>query len=679
MPDPILQPLQLRHLRLKNRIMSNSHEPSYSHEGMPKLQYQLYHESKAKGGLALTMFGGSACVSPESPSAFGNLRMERDEIIPWLQQFSERIHQHDVALMCQLTHLGRRGDASGGDWLPLLAPSPLREPAHRSFPKQMEDFDFKRVARDFAAAAVRCKEGGLDGVEIMASGHLVDSFLSPLTNKRSDAYGGSLANRARFVLEVFNAVRAAVGDDYIVGTRMVFDECLEGGLRPEESLEVARMIHNEARLDFITVNQGHIDTDAGLAAHIPGMGTPAAPFLNLVKQVKAELQIATFHAGRIQDLATARHALNDDCLDMVGMVRAHIAEPAMVNKVNDQAEHRIRPCVGAGYCIDRIYVGHQALCIHNAATGREEFMQHDISRSAKPGLKAVVVGAGPAGLEAARVLALRGHHVEVYEANSDPGGQISIAARASRRKELIGIVDWRVAELAEMGVEVQCNQYLEAEDVLAKEPDVVIVATGGLPNIEFFDGGGEHALSTWDVFSGSSFKGSVIVYDDNGSHQGYSAAEHLMGMGASVHLVTPERSLAPDVGGINYPAYLRALHKHQAQISLNSRIHSVAKASGTSGYKVNFRNEYTSELMELHCDHLVVEHGTLPLADIYFDLKPHSINLGEVDQQALMIGAQQQLRNNERGRFQLYRLGDAIASSNIHGAIFDAARICQNL
>ena len=679
MADPILDSFKLRHLRLKNRIMSTSHEPSYSHEGMPKEQYQLYHEAKAKGGLALSMFGGSACVSPDSPSAFGNLRMNQDEIVPWLQQFSERIHQHDVALMCQLTHLGRRGNGADGPWLPLIAPSPIREPAHRSFPKEMEDFDFKRVVRDFVAAARRCQQGGLDGIEIMASGHLIDCFFSPLTNKRSDDYGGSLANRARLALEVFAAIRASVGDDYIIGTRMVFDEELPDGLQLQESLEITRLIHQEARLDFITVNQGHIDTDAGLANMIPGMGTPAAPFLDTAAKVKREFpDVAIFHAGRIQDIATARHALRENCLDMVGMVRAHMADPEMVNKVKSGDEERIRPCVGAGYCIDRIYVGQQALCIHNAATGREQFMQHSIQRSESPGLRTLVVGAGPAGLEAARILALRGHKVQIFEANSEAGGQVAIAARAPRRAELAGIIDWRVQELRALGIEVQCNSYLEAEDIIAEQPDVVIIATGGLPNTEFITQGSEHALSCWDVLTASSgLNGSVLVYDDNGSHQAYSTAEYLAKGGAQVHLVSPERGLAVDIGGINYPAYLRALYQYEAQITLNHKLESIDKSA--SGYLVNFSNEYSQRQLQLSCDHIVVEHGTLALADVYFDLKPQSINLGEIDHQALILGAQQQVRNNERGLFQLYRLGDAQCCGNIHSAIYDAARICQNL
>ena len=679
MSDPILQPFELRHLKLKNRVMSTSHEPSYSVDGMPKEQYQLYHEAKAKGGLALTMFGGSACVADDSPSAFGNLRFETDAIVPHLQEFSARIHQHDVALMCQLSHLGRRGNYFSGHWLPLLAPSPIREPAHRSFPKEMEDFDFRRTIKAYADAARRCQQGGLDGIEIMASGHLLDCFFSPLTNKRTDSYGGSLANRARFALEVFAAIRAAVGNEYIVGTRMVFDEDLEGGLGLEEALEIVRMIDADSRLDFVTANKGHIETDAGLADLIPGMGNPAGPFLDMTRAVKQELDIPVLHAGRIQDIATARHALREQCLDMVGMVRAHMADPEIVNKVERGEEHRIRPCVGVGYCIDRIYVGEQALCIHNAATGREAGISHSLQPSKRAPLSAVVVGAGPAGLEAARVLAERGHQVQVFEANSEAGGQLALAARAPRRADLIGIIDWRLSELAEFGVEVQYNRYLEAEDVLALKPNVVVVATGGLPNLSFAPGVEEHALSCWDALSASSpIVGKVLVYDDNGSHQGYSTAEHLLVGGADVHLVTPERGLAPEVGGVNYPAYLRALHKHEAEISLNYRLHSLTK-DPAGGYLVNLRNEYTGAEQVLACDHALIEHGTLPLADLYFELKPHSINLGEVDQQALIVGEPQILRNNDGGAFELYRIGDAQTYGNIHSAIYDAVRLCKNI
>ena len=273
----LLQPFRLKHLQLRNRIMSTSHEPAYAEDGRPGLRYRLYHEEKAKGGIALTMIGGSAVVAPDSPPAFGNLHLFDERIVADLEALARAVHAHGAAVMCQITHLGRRTYWNRADWLPVLAPSGVREPAHRSFPKAMEDHDIRRVVRAYGAAARRCREGGLDGIEIEAYGHLLDAFWSPATNRRTDDYGGPLENRMRFGLEVLDEIRAQVGSDYIVGIRMVVDEDMPGGLGREEGLEIARRLVATGMLDFVNVIRGHIDTDEGLAHVIPGMGTPAAP------------------------------------------------------------------------------------------------------------------------------------------------------------------------------------------------------------------------------------------------------------------------------------------------------------------------------------------------------------------------------------------------------------------
>jgi len=228
--DPLLQPYQLKHLTLKNRVMSTSHEPAYSEDGMPKQRYRLYHAEKARGGMALTMTAGSAIVSRDSPAAFGNLHVYDDRIVPWLAELTEACHEHDCKVMIQITHLGRRTGWNKADWLPVLSASPVREPAHRAFPKTIEDWDIERIVADYASAAQRCQAAGLDGIEFESYGHLMDGFWSPATNHRDDAYGGSLDNRLRFTNMVLDAVRAAVGEKFVVGIRMVADEDFEKGL-----------------------------------------------------------------------------------------------------------------------------------------------------------------------------------------------------------------------------------------------------------------------------------------------------------------------------------------------------------------------------------------------------------------------------------------------------------------
>src|SRR5438874_8347749 len=357
--DPLLQPFKLGTVTLKNRIVSTPHAPAYAEDGKPKLRYQLYHEEKAKGGIAMTMFGGSSFVAPDTPSVFGQLDVSNDEIIPYFHELAERVHRHNCALVCQISHLGRRTTWNAGNWLPVIAPSPIREASHRAFPREMDRHDIKRVVSAYAAAAARCQTGGLDGAEILSHGHLPDQFLSPATNKRSDTYGGSLENRLRFTLEVLEAVRSAVGSDYIMGIRLGAMENFQGGYGLSEGIEAAQRIEESGLVNYITVNFGHLDSNHALAQHIPGMWSPLAPWLAQVSQFRKYIKTPLIHACRVADIATARHAILEGILDLVGMTRAHIADPHIVRKIEEKKEHAIRPCVGASYCVDRGSQGYE--------------------------------------------------------------------------------------------------------------------------------------------------------------------------------------------------------------------------------------------------------------------------------------------------------------------------------
>jgi 2,4-dienoyl-CoA reductase-like NADH-dependent reductase (Old Yellow Enzyme family)/thioredoxin reductase len=675
--DPLLQPFTIKHVTFRNRIITTSHEPAYAEDGMPKEQYRAYHVERAKAGIALTMTAGSAAVSKDSPPAFNNILAYKDEVVPWMKDLVDECHEHGAKVMIQLTHLGRRTRWDKGEWLPSVSPAHGREPAHRAFSKRVEDWDIVRIVRDFADAAERMKAAGLDGIEIESYGHLMDQFWSPLTNTLEGPYGGSLENRMRFSFDVLRAIRERVGDRFLVGIRYVADETLPGGISKEEGLEISKRLKNSGLVDFLNVIRGHVDTDIGLADMIPLMGMKSAPHLEFAGEIRKATEYPTLHAGRIQDVATARYAIESGKVDMVGMTRAHMADPHIVRKIMERREDDIRPCVGATYCLDRIYQGGAAYCIHNAATGRELTMPHTIKPAAKE-RKVVIVGAGPGGLEAARVAGERGHDVLVFEAMHNPGGQIRLTAQNPRRKEMIGIIDWRMAQCERLGVKFSFNTWADVDAVTTENPEVVIVATGGMPDTEVLVEGNEHVVSSWDIISGDVKPGkNVLIFDDAGDHAALQAAETIAKSGARVEIVTPDRSFAPEVMGVNLVPYMRELQKLDATFTVTYRLESVRREG--ADLIATFGSDYGGVRKEQRYDQVIVNHGVVPMDELYFELRPLSTNRGEVDYERLLDGKPQAVERNPEGRFQLFRIGDAVSSRNTHAAIYDALRLVKDL
>lgn len=674
--DPLLQPLHVGPLQIRNRVFSTGHAlRGFMDTGTPGERYAAYHEEKARGGVGLTIIGGSSNVSPDSANVFGQINAGTDDILPFYENITERVRRHGAAVMIQITHMGRRSQANVGTWLPSLAPSPIRERAHRSFPKEMESFDFARIIDDYAAAAERAKRGGFDGIEIIAvAGHLPDQFWAERTNKRTDAYGGSIENRMRFSIELLEQLRKRVGDDFVIGFRVPGDEGTSAGIGLEQGQEIVSRLAETGIPDFFNVTYGAGFNQRELSNMIPSFGRPAGANVDMAAQFK---RLAAgrpiFHAGRIADAATARWAVREQLVDMVGMTRAHIADPHIVRKIEAGEEERIRPCVGAAFCLS----AEPTTCLHNPSTGRESELPQTTPATEARGKKVVVVGGGPGGMELARVAAERGHRVTLFEAQAELGGQWRLATRAERQSEKLAIVTWLSGELEHLGVNVRRNTFAEAADVLGLDPDVIVVATGGLPNTSVLESGNELVTSTWDAMSGEKIGSRVLIYDDHGAEQAVTTAEKLALAGHSVEIVSPDVQIGIEVPTNLIPDYLRNLYAHGVALTPNTEVVSVAKVDGVLA--AHLKNAYTDSTSQRTVDTVIIEHGTLPVTDLFEELRPGSTNFGQLDLDAFVAVTRQRIATNPGGAFQLFRIGDAVSHRGVHAAILDARRLGQAL
>lgn len=670
--DPLLSPFQLSGLRLKNRIVSTAHSSRYTSEGLPTERYRRYQEQKARGGVGLISVGGSAVVSRDSTPSFGNITMYKDEVVEPLRRVAESCQENGSAVVIQLTHLGRRTDDHSADWLPSVSSAPMREPAHRSHPKQAEPWDLDRIAADFAAAAARSRAAGLNGIELEHYGHLLDSFVSPWHLSKLEPAEADAA--MRFPERVITAVRESMGPDMVLGIRMAVDEVRADGLGVEAAVALLRR-YSALGVQYVNVIVGTIESPTRLSEVIPGAGRKSAPFLDIAGQIRRTAGIPVMHAAKIDDVATARHAIAHGLLDLVGMTRATIADPYLVRKVEAGQEETIRPCVGARYCLEGGATG-GIVCIHNPAVGREAHLRHEIDQPADRSRRVVIIGAGPAGLEAAQVAAKRGHRVTVFEAASEPGGQVRLLTANDRRRDLIGTIDWRYSEARRNGAEFRFSTFVEPDDVYAAGADVVIVATGGTARTAHDAGLPSAVRDIWEVFEQPRKQyGTVMLVDDDGRYPSLDAVEILATAGNAVTYVTPERTIAVDAGALNFSDYQAAFDRHDVSYRLTRTLQDVEPGTGT-GKTAVLGAEDGSTRERVPCDAIFYAGGTVPNDDLYRALRSRSANAGRVDYEAF-IGGRAQPRDGEG--LHLYRIGDAVSSRNLHAAVLDAHRIALGL
>ena len=649
-PRSLFTPIQVGRLTLKNRIYSSGHAEAMAEGGRPGERLSRYHAAKARGGCALTIFGGSSSVHPSSPAAaWKQIANHDDSIIPAYRALADAVHAHDCLVFTQLTHMGRRAQADGEEANVLVAPSQIPERVHREVPHELEAEQIVEIVRAFGQAARRCREGGLDGIELsMAHNHLIDQFWSPLFNQRLDDYGGSLDNRLRFGFEVLREIRRTVGRDFVVGARISGDEFTRGGLTAGDMAEIARRLAASGLLDFLSIIGGGAHTYELQAAAVPNMSYATGVFVPLAAAIKqAAPGIPILHASRIVDPAHADRLVAAGQIDVVGMTRALIADPDLPRKALESRLDDIRTCVGANEgCIDRIYQGKPVTCVQNPATGREAELAE--VRAATTPKKVVVVGGGVAGLEAARMAAVRGHRVVLFEKASELGGQVLLAARAPERSEYAGIVRFLAAQVRKLAVDVRLAVEATPSVVLAERPAAVVIATGSHPFVPPVPGSdGKHVVTDRDVLAGEAKVGtSVVVVDDVHTQEALSTAELLLSQGKRVEVISPLFYVGQDVGVTSIAPLYRRLFTAGVVLTPGTELRAV------EGSSVIVANVYSGLERRIEgVDTVVLAAGSRSTDALYRALKGHVA--------------------------ELYAVGDCVAPRGVHQALLDATRIAR--
>jgi len=564
----LFTPIVIGHRTVKNRICVSAHADALAVDGMPQDVERRYYEEKARGGVGFMMCFGSASVHSTSTARDWNgVELFDDRVIPHLQKFSDTMHQYDVPVICQITHRGRRG-RSIDLWNRMYAPSDVREPNHRENPHPLDEAMIEEIVEAFADAAGRLQAGGFDGCEIMASHcHLIDQFWTFNVNARDDEYGGGLDNRLRFGMRVIDAVRERVGSDFIVGIRVTGDDFIERGLDNEQMLEICKRLDACGKLDYFNVIGGTAETLAGEAAAVPNMAFALGCYTYLAASIRKVVDVPVIATGRIVDPVQADRIIAEGQADLCIMNRALIADPHLPNKAHASRLDDIRQCMGYNEgCIDRIYTGRGVTCVQNPVIGREdrwaELGHSDIRK------KVVVVGGGPAGLEAARVAAGRGHDVVLFEREAELGGQTLIAKLAPSRQDFDGATRWSSQQCRKLGVDIHLKVDADVPRVLAEKPDAVILATGARARRPALEGmESAPVVSGWDVLLGEQNLGDVvIVIDEEYGHQAPTIAEFLLDRGKQVDLVTSQETIGSFLGGTCRPPLLSRLFGKGGQI-----------------------------------------------------------------------------------------------------------------
>ncbi|NRB16099.1 MAG: FAD-dependent oxidoreductase [Rhodobacteraceae bacterium] len=545
----LFTPLSVGPVELKNRIVSTGHMTVMLKNAAPSDAMIAYHEARAKGGAGLIILEAArAHVSGDSSRPA--IRAYQDACIPGYRRIAQACQPHGCKVFAQLSHPGREMTlASDGTQAVAVAPSAIPNERFHVMPQAMPHALICDVVAGFETAAARIRKAGLDGIEVVAShGYLIAQFFNPRVNIRTDAYGGSFANRLRFAREILAAVRAGAGADLAIGIRLCADEMDHDGLDRAESLEIADALASDGVLDYLNITAG---TSAGLtgSTHIvPDMAFETGYITPLAAAVRAKVGLPVLVVGRINQPQVAEKILASGQADLCGMTRAMIADPMMPLKARTGQSDTIRACVACNQaCIGHMLKGYPISCIQHPETGRE--LEYGTLTPANPARQVMVVGGGPAGMKAAAIAAERGHQVTLYEASHSLGGQVNLAQLLPGRAEFGGITQNLARELAAAGALIKLGVEVTRQLIDQINPDVIILATGAQPHSpETADTDEAHMVTAWQVLQGQAKpSGRVVIADWRCDWIGLGLAEQLARNGCHVRLavngITPGQTI----------------------------------------------------------------------------------------------------------------------------------------
>jgi mycofactocin system FadH/OYE family oxidoreductase 2 len=641
----LFSPLRIGKVTVPNRISFSAHLTNFAEKNLPSERHMFYLAERARGGTGLIITEEQS-VHPTDHSYEKLIDAFDPAVIPGYRKICRAVHEFETKIFAQLNHNGAQGDGAYSR-LPVWAPSPVPDVMFREVPKQMEIEDIRELVAAFCKSAIHVRDGGFDGIELqMGHSSLLRQFMSPLSNCRQDEYGGSLENRMRLALEVIDAVRNTVGQDYTLGLRLCADEMIPGaGLTLNDTKEIAHRFEATGKVDFIDLSIG---TFYNLYLVGGTMHTPLGYTIPLAAGIKEVVKLPVFATGRINDPVMAERVLSNGQADMVGMVRAQICDPEMANKAKEGRLDEIRFCVADNQgCYGRIAMNRPISCAQNPSVGFEKERGIGSIKAASVKKKVIIVGGGPAGMRAAQVAARRGHTVTIYDKREKLGGQVNIAMLGAGREEFGAIARNEENQLGKLPVKIVLNKEVTPGFILEQNPDAVIIATGSVPKeCPVTGASGPNIYNVWQTLLGLAELGAKILFVDyDGHHQATSTIEFLATKGKKVHVLTSSLFVGQELGPLQ-DLYLTRQRLLQKGVTFTPDF----AVMEIKGLEVKGFNVYSNEWSTFSgYDSIVLAMGNRVEDGLYMELK------GKVK--------------------ELHRIGDCVAPRKVDMAILEGDKI----